>query len=200
MSSVVELLSVDMTIAAHKVANNVIKYLRWRNWDESGMVAAGFIGVAFDIAEPLSTPAEYCECFLVARGQVGYRLPHTTPSVCRDWVNESMSGHLGIVDARLGLRGPVWDIYVIVTLALAGGVARTVYLHPNLRREGDEGRRRDARGASAQLAWRDRPWSAREVVAFIPGHASTCAPARTAGADWLGKRCPSSCLEGGGER
>ncbi len=66
----------------------------------------------------------------------------------------------------LVLRGPLWDIYVIVTLALAGGVARTVYTHQNLRREGDEGRRRDARGASAQLARRDRPWSAREVGAF----------------------------------
>ena len=59
-SSVVELLSVDMTTAAHKVANNVIKYLRWRNSDESGEVVAGFIGVAFDIAEPHSTPVVYC--------------------------------------------------------------------------------------------------------------------------------------------
>ena len=72
----VEWCSVDMTIAAHKVANNVIKYLRWRNWDESGMVAAEFIGVAFDIAEPFSTPVEYCERVLVDRGQVGYWLLH----------------------------------------------------------------------------------------------------------------------------
>ena len=41
-----------------------------------------------------------------------------------------MGGHLGTVDARLGLRGPVWNIYVIVTLALACGTARTVYLQP----------------------------------------------------------------------
>ena len=65
----------QMTTAAHKVANNVIKFLRWRNSDESGMVAAGFIGVAFDVAEPLSTPVEYCEWLLVERGQVGYWLP-----------------------------------------------------------------------------------------------------------------------------
>ena len=71
-----ELISVEMTTAAHKVANNVIKFLRWRNSDESGMVAAGFIGVAFDVAEPLSTPVEYCEWVLVERGQVGYWLPH----------------------------------------------------------------------------------------------------------------------------
>ena len=75
-SSVVEWSSVDMTIAAHKLANNVIKYLRWRKMDESGMVAAGFKGVAFDIAEPLSTPVEYCERVLVDRGQVGYWLLH----------------------------------------------------------------------------------------------------------------------------
>ena len=73
----VEWCSVDMTIAAHKVANNLIKYLGWRNWDESGMVAAGIIGVAFDIAEPHSTPVEYCEWVLVDRGQVGYWSPHT---------------------------------------------------------------------------------------------------------------------------
>ena len=71
-----ELISVEMTTAAHKVANNVIKFLRWRNSDESGMVAAGFIGVAFDVAEPLSTPVEYCEWVLAERGQVGYWLPH----------------------------------------------------------------------------------------------------------------------------
>ena len=83
----------------------------------------------------------------------------------------------------LVLLGPLWDIYVIVTLALAGGVARTVYTHPNIRRAGDEGRRRDARGASAQLARHDGPWSAREVGVFIPGHVSSCEPARVAGAD-----------------
>ena len=98
-----------------------------------------------------------------------------------------MSGHLGTVDARIGLRGPVWNIYVIVTLALAGGAARTVYLHPVSEGKVDEGRRRAARGGSAQPAWRDGPWCAREVAAVIPGHASTCAPARTAGADWLGR-------------
>ncbi len=56
-----ELSLIDMTTTARKVANNVIKYLRWRNSDEHGQVVAGFIGVAFDIAEPLSTPVEYCE-------------------------------------------------------------------------------------------------------------------------------------------
>jgi hypothetical protein len=83
----------------------------------------------------------------------------------------------------LVLRGPLWDTYVIVTLALAGGVARTVYTDPLIRRAGDEGLRRDARGASAQLARRDGPPSAREVGVFIPGHVSSCEPARVAGAD-----------------
>jgi len=63
-----ELISVEMTTAAHKVANNVIKFLRWRNSDESGMVAAGFIGVAFDIAEPPSTTANG---FLLSEGKLG---------------------------------------------------------------------------------------------------------------------------------
>ena len=83
----------------------------------------------------------------------------------------------------LVLRGALWDTYVIVTLALAGGVARTVYTDPLIRRAGDEGLRRDARGASAQLARRDGPPSAREVGVFIPGHVSSCEPARVAGAD-----------------
>ena len=68
----------------------------------------------------------------------------------------------------LVLRGPLWDTYVIVTLALAGGVARTVYTDPLIRRAGAECLRRDARGASAQLARRDGPPSAREVGVFIP--------------------------------
>ena len=68
----------------------------------------------------------------------------------------------------LVLRGALWDTYVIVTLALAGGVARTVYTDPLIRRAGAECLRRDARGASAQLARRDGPPSAREVGVFIP--------------------------------
>ena len=71
-----ELISVEMSIAAHKVANNLIKFLRWRNSDESGIVAAGLIGVAFDVAEPRSTPVEYCEWVLAERGQAGFWLPH----------------------------------------------------------------------------------------------------------------------------
>ena len=78
-----ELLSVEMNTAAHKVANNVIKYLRWRNSDENGQVVAGFIGVAFDIAELLSTPVEYCEWVPADRGQAGYWLSHTAQCFSR---------------------------------------------------------------------------------------------------------------------
>ena len=87
----------------------------------------------------------------------------------------------------LVLRGPLWDTYVIVTLALAGGVARTVYTDPLIRRAGDEGLRRDARGASAQLARRDGPPSAREVGVFIPGHVSSCEPLAGCRSRWLGR-------------
>ena len=69
---------------------------------------------------------DHCEWVIVDRGQAGHRLPHTV----RFFVTDSMGGHLGTADARLGLRGPVWNIYVIVTLALACGIARTVYLQP----------------------------------------------------------------------
>ena len=79
-SSVVEWSSVGTSTAEHEVANHVIKYLRWRNSDGSGMVAAEFIGVAFDVADPLSTTVEYCELVLGDRGQGGYRLSHT--AVC----------------------------------------------------------------------------------------------------------------------
>ena len=60
-----------MTIAARKVANNVIKFLRWRNSDASGMVAAGFIGVAFDVAEPPSTQLSTAKGFLLSEGKLG---------------------------------------------------------------------------------------------------------------------------------
>ncbi len=100
-SSVVEWCSVDMTIAAHKVANIVIKYLRWRNLDESGIVAAGFIGVAFDIAEPLSTPVEYCERVLVDRGQVGYWLLHGAQFCFRELVNEWSLRHRQLLHGGL---------------------------------------------------------------------------------------------------
>ena len=58
--------------AEPEVANDVIKYLRWRTSDGSGMVASEFTGVAFDIAEPLSTTVEYCEFVLGDRGPGGW--------------------------------------------------------------------------------------------------------------------------------
>ena len=72
MSSVVEWSLEGTSTAEHEVANNVIKYLRWRNSDGSGMVAAEFTGVAFDIAEPLSSTVEYCELVLGDRGPGGW--------------------------------------------------------------------------------------------------------------------------------
>ena len=55
------------------------------------MVAIGPIGVAFDIAEPLSSPVEYCELVPADRGQARYRLPRTALFVS---ANGSMSGHI----------------------------------------------------------------------------------------------------------
>ena len=96
----VEWTSEGASTAEHEVANDVIKYLRWRNSDGSGMVAAECIGVAFDVAEPLSTTAEYCEWVLGDRGQAGYRLSHTAPFFLSS-ATGSMSGHIGTVDARI---------------------------------------------------------------------------------------------------
>ena len=43
------------------VANNVLKFLRWRKSDENGDVAQGFIGVVFDVTAQGDSPVEYAE-------------------------------------------------------------------------------------------------------------------------------------------
>ena len=113
-----------MSTAAHKVANNVIKFLRWRNSSENGDVAQGFLGVAFDIGEPRFTPVEYCQRVPAQRGQAGHWLPHTSQWYFREWVNEWSHEHrqllhggvitvagcrpvVGTVDPLPGMRGPV---------------------------------------------------------------------------------------------
>ena len=75
----VEWSSEGTSTAEPEVANDVIKYLRWRTSDGSGMVASEFTGVAFDIAEPLSREQwSSANWLLVTEGQVGgYRLSHT---------------------------------------------------------------------------------------------------------------------------
>jgi hypothetical protein len=65
------------TAAAHRVANNVLQFLRWRNTDENGNVAGGFLGVVFDVAEQNPTPVDYCPWVPAARGQAGYWRPNT---------------------------------------------------------------------------------------------------------------------------
>ena len=61
-----------MTAAAHRVANNAIKFLRWRSTDENGNVADGFIGVVCDVSEQKPTPVDYSPWGPEARGQVGH--------------------------------------------------------------------------------------------------------------------------------
>ena len=63
--------------AKPEVANDVIKYLRWRTSDGSGMVASELTGVAFD---PSLSREQWSSAnwLLVTEGQVGgYRLSHT---------------------------------------------------------------------------------------------------------------------------
>ena len=73
----VEWSSEGTSFAEHEVANDVIKYLRWRNSDGSGMVAVEFTGVAFDIADSSRQQWSTANWFLVTMGQVGgYRLSH----------------------------------------------------------------------------------------------------------------------------
>ncbi|MFM7978924.1 MAG: hypothetical protein ACKPKO_06370 [Candidatus Fonsibacter sp.] len=76
-----------MTAVAHNIANNVIKFLRWRNTSANGDVSEGFIGVAFDVSDALYLPVEYCQWVPAERGQAGYWLPHTSQRYFRDWVN-----------------------------------------------------------------------------------------------------------------
>ena len=76
---------------------------------------------------------------------------------------------VGTVDPLPGMLGPVWDIYVTVTPALAGGSARTVYVHPS----SDGKLTRIATGTDAQRAERLRAVRHRGVraklLALYPG-------------------------------
>ena len=88
--------------------------------------------------------------------------------LCFFYAIGSMSGHLGTADARIAwtIMGHLRDRQ---TCAGGWGCEDRIYsTDPLIRRAGDEGLRRDARGASAQLARRDGPPSAREVGVFIP--------------------------------
>ena len=49
-----------VTAAAHRVANNVIQFLRGRSTDEDGNVAAGFMGVVIDAYEQNPSPVDCC--------------------------------------------------------------------------------------------------------------------------------------------
>ena len=60
-----------MTAAAHRVANNVIKFLRWLNTDENGNVAEGFMGVVFDASEQNPSPVDYCPVYLQLEDKLG---------------------------------------------------------------------------------------------------------------------------------
>ena len=71
----------------------MLKYLRWRNTHEVGKVAAGFLGVAFDVSEQKPAPLEVCPWVPVARGQAGHVNVHTFQLYFRDWANEWDPGH-----------------------------------------------------------------------------------------------------------
>ena len=67
----VEWSSEGTSTAEHEVANDVIKYLRWRNSDGSGMVAAGLIGVAFGHRSLFRHQWITANGFLLTEGKLG---------------------------------------------------------------------------------------------------------------------------------
>ena len=141
-----------MTTATHRVAKNVIKFLRWRNSDEDGQVADGFMGVVFDASEQNPSPVDDCPWILAERGQGGYWRPHTEHWYVREWIHEWSLEHrqllhggviavagcrpiVGTIYPDPGTRGALWDINITVTLAVAGVPPRKLYVHPGSKRE-----------------------------------------------------------------
>ena len=160
-------------------ANFVLKYLRWRNTDANGDIAAGYLGEVFD-QDPTSLLPNIALWVPAAHGQGGHwSLDEVYDWSWRQWLASLTAVQLdailqggtvleigvgpqnGLPDPLPGMGGPLWDFWVRVSLALAGGQDRIVYLHPGsdggLRmcdasaEERIASCRRAGRGISAQL-------------------------------------------------
>ncbi len=83
------LLLAGMAKAAHRRANKVLKYLRWRSTSPEGEVADGFEGITFDCSLDGAQPLTHIMPWIGAkRGQAGHWEEVPFERYWRDWVNE----------------------------------------------------------------------------------------------------------------
>ncbi len=86
-----------MTKAAHTVATNVLKYMRWRHTDEHGDVAAGCTGVVLHVADRGAYPVDVCPWAAACHGHVG----HWSVDMCHMYLRYSANEWTPEDEARL---------------------------------------------------------------------------------------------------
>jgi hypothetical protein len=197
-------------------ANFVLKYLRWRNTDPNGEITAGYVGEVFD-QEPTSSLPNIPLWVPVPHGQGGHwSLDQVFDWSWRQWLAALLEAHfdailpggsvleigvgpqMGLTDPLLGLGDPLWDFRVCVSLALAEGQERMVYLHPR----SDGGLRMCDVPAEERITacWRAGRGISSKLHAMYPKDASAChAPSSTSAARlrggsggiarWVGEGC-----------
>ena len=160
------------TKAAHTRANNVLKYLRWRNTDASGQSPDGYRGEIFDL-DPQAKLLGVREWQPEAKGQAGQFTDSTFDWSWRSWlaafkeedrawvlgdgdiVEVGCGPIMGTEDPCEGMKGPVWDLWFRPACpALAGASAaqeRVVYVHPSA--SGSIKRSTEALEADRWAAW-----------------------------------------------
>ena len=133
---------------AHVRANNVLKYLRWRNTDASGLFPDGYRGEVFDL-DPQAKLLGVREWKPEAKGQAGQFTDSTFEWSWRSWLaafteedRDWVLGDCSIVEVGCGpilgtehpcegMKGPLWDFWFKTTPALAGASpaqVRVVYV------------------------------------------------------------------------
>ena len=113
---------------AHARANNVLKYLRWRNTDASGQSPDGYRGEIFDL-DPQAKLLGVREWQPEAKGQAGQFTDSTFEWYWRSWlaafkeedrawvlgdgdiVEVGCGPIVGTEDPCEGMKGPVWDFW-----------------------------------------------------------------------------------------
>ena len=139
-----------MAKEANKRANNVLKYLRWRNTDAAGNSPTSYRGEVFDTA--FGAEIQGIQVWHPAdRGQAGHFGAETFVWSWRVWLASldvvDLDWILGgshviavgcgpfphTIDPRPGMAGPVWDFTLVLAAdpALVGSEQRTVWLHPS---------------------------------------------------------------------
>ena len=121
-------------------------YLRRWNTNEQGKVAAGYRGLVSDVVEQAPAPVDACVWVPATKGKAGRECVHTFQCFFCAWVNEGHpedkaplhggtitgAGCRPIVGARdplSGMRGPIWDLYITITLVSVGESEWDIYVH-----------------------------------------------------------------------